>query len=168
MSLFVVMTSVNFISTACGRDNETLAHDPTILCMPSLISKTDRCTLGWVHMPLHSPQWMLRRFELRCYAHEHACGEAFTLTQHTPNENPHRSIWCSSHTESSRWNRHLSVNVHGPLVCMLRVSPAGRHRYVHVWTWVGAVKGRECTLSEGRGTGSYEASLLAQSCHWLM
>lgn len=137
--------------------------------MPPHVSKTNRHALRWMRMPIAfagcefwSGFWVVM--------HVNMCAEKHLHSHNSQETKPCLSTLCYS------WEREREraadirltdvsqpcTNTRmGPLVCMLRVSPAGWHCYMHVWT--GLVWWRAWLhLSEGWGTGSDEASLLAQ------
>lgn len=94
--------------------------------------------------------------------------EAFTFTQQPANKTPPFYLMLLGESSRHRVNRHFSTMwKHSEHTWSISVhvkgwAPAGWRCYMHVWT--GLVRWRAWLhLSEGRGTGSREASLLARS-----
>lgn len=103
--------------------------------MPPHVSQTNRRMLTRRRMPLH---WLGVKFKavLTGYACKQARGEALALAQQPGGRTP--PVYFMLLVTQSGRREHVSQprenTQRAPLVCMFRVSPAGWHRYMHVWT----------------------------------
>lgn len=157
---FFWLGGVNIFSTATAvtwimKCQHTPCNPPHAI---TRCSKTDRCTLGWIHMPLGLLQssWVIC---VEQPSHSHNSRQT-----KTPN------LYLRRARGRRRVNRHFPAmweHMERMWSISVRVK-GGRARQANAATCMfglGLVQWRAWLhLSEGRGTGSDEASLPAQFC----